>query len=238
MSEILINEEIKVMNNMVENITEKVYAGPWVEKDINFVMIDDRKINISISIDLPRVVVFEKFLTDEECDKLIELAKPRLSPSTTIETDGTIHQHPARTSKGMFFHRGQEELITKIENRIAKVVHWPVENGEGLQILHYQNGERYLPHNDYFEPNATSPSTHLVRSGNRVGTFLMYLSTPDHGGCTSFPESNIRVNCIKGNALFFSYHAANASTKTLHGGDPVLVGEKYVATKWLRQKSF
>lgn len=235
----MLGNKMSEIANLTNNAIASSHSyGPWVDPEINHVVINNRRINVAISIDVPRVVVFEKFLTDEECDTLIELASPQLSRSSTIETDGSIGYHPARTSKGMFFHRGANELVKDLENRIATVVNWPVENGEGIQILHYRNGERYLPHNDYFDPSATAPSTHLVRSGNRVGTFLMYLSTPDQGGCTSFPESNIKINSIKGNALFFSYHATNSSTKTLHGGDPVIIGEKYVATKWLRQKVF
>jgi prolyl 4-hydroxylase len=38
--------------------------------------------------------------------------------------------------------------------------------------------------------------------------------------------------------VFFSYHAPHVSTKTLHGGAPVLEGEKWVATKWLREREF
>jgi prolyl 4-hydroxylase len=43
---------------------------------------------------------------------------------------------------------------------------------------------------------------------------------------------------VRGNAVFFSYVRAHVSTKTLHGGAPVLAGEKWVATKWLREGEF
>ena len=48
----------------------------------------------------------------------------------------------------------------------------------------------------------------------------------------------LKVAAIKGNAVFFSYDRAHASTRTLHGGAPVLAGEKWVATKWLREREF
>jgi len=32
-------------------------------------------------------------------------------------------------------------VITRLEKRIAMVTHLPEENGEGLQILHYENGQ-------------------------------------------------------------------------------------------------
>jgi prolyl 4-hydroxylase len=43
---------------------------------------------------------------------------------------------------------------------------------------------------------------------------------------------------IKGNAVFFSYDRPHAVTRTLHGGAPVVEGEKWVATKWLREGVF
>ncbi len=43
---------------------------------------------------------------------------------------------------------------------------------------------------------------------------------------------------VRGNALFFSYDRAHPSTKTLHGGAPVTAGEKWVATKWMRERVF
>ena len=42
----------------------------------------------------------------------------------------------------------------------------------------------------------------------------------------------------RGNAVFFSYERAHPSTQTLHGGAPVIAGEKWIATKWLRERKF
>ena len=42
----------------------------------------------------------------------------------------------------------------------------------------------------------------------------------------------------RGNAVFFSYDRAHPVTRTLHGGAPVLAGEKWIATKWLRERRF
>lgn len=38
----------------------------------------------------------------------------------------------------MFLNRGEDEIVDRIEARIAKHTAIPKENGEGLQILHYQ----------------------------------------------------------------------------------------------------
>jgi prolyl 4-hydroxylase len=71
-----------------------------------------------------------------------------------------------------------------------------------------------------------------------VGTLVIYLNTPDQGGGTTFPDVGLEVGPIKGNAVFFSYDRPQAATRSLHGGAPVLAGEKWVATKWLRAGGF
>ncbi len=187
----------------------------------------------------PRVIVFGGLLSDEECAALMELARPRLARSETVDNGtGGSEVNEARTSDGMFFERGAAPLIQRIEQRIALLLRWPVDHGEGLQILRYRPGAEYRPHHDYFDPVHPGTATILKRGGQRVGTLVMYLNTPQGGGATIFPDVGLQVMPARGNAVFFSYDRAHVSTATLHGGTPVLAGEKWVATKWLRQGVF
>ena len=187
----------------------------------------------------PRVVVFGGLLSDEECIALMALAEPRLARSETVDNaTGGSEVNAARTSDGMFFERGEHALIRTLEQRIAELLQWPLENGEGLQILRYRPGAEYRPHHDYFDPVHSGTPRILERGGQRVGTLVMYLNTPDGGGATTFPDVGLEVAPVRGNAVFFSYDRAHPSTKTLHGGAPVTAGEKWVATKWLRQGVF
>ena len=45
-----------------------------------------------------------------------------------------------------------------------------IEHGEGLQILHYEVGQKYEPHYDYF-----SDEFNTQNGGQRIATVLMYL---------------------------------------------------------------
>jgi prolyl 4-hydroxylase len=78
----------------------------------------------------------------------------------------------------------------------------------------------------------------LKRGGQRVATIIMYLSEPEKGGGTTFPDVRLEVAPKRGNAVFFSYDCAHPSSKSLHGGAPVIAGEKWIATKWLREREF
>jgi len=199
----------------------------------------DRQVHIVQAMFNPRVIVFGSLLSDAECEQLIEQAKPRLARSLTVATKtGGEEVNADRTSNGMFFQRGESELIRRIEERIARLVQWPVENGEGLQVLHYTPGTEYKPHYDYFDPAEPGTPTILKRGGQRVATLVIYLGEPDKGGGTVFPDVHLEVAPKRGNAVFFSYERAHPTTRTLHGGAPVLAGEKWIATKWLRERRF
>ncbi len=199
----------------------------------------DRQVHVLQVVRDPHVVVFGNLLSDEECDALIELARPRLARSLTVATrTGGEELNADRTSNGMFFQRGETALVARIEARIARLVNWPLENGEGLQILQYRPGAEYKPHYDYFDPAEPGTPTILKRGGQRVGTLVMYLSEPEKGGGTTFPDIHLEVAPKRGNAVFFSYDRPHPSTRTLHGGAPVIAGEKWIATKWLRERRF
>ena len=199
----------------------------------------DRQVQVLATVQHPRVVVFGNLLSPEECEAIIDAARPRMARSETVsETSEGSEVNAARTSRGMFFERAESELIERVEARIARLLNWPVENGEGLQVLHYQPGAEYQPHYDYFDARHASTASILQRGGQRVGTLVMYLNSPRRGGATTFPDIKMAVQAIQGQAVFFSYAQPDPSTLTLHGGAPVLEGEKWVATKWLRAGRF
>ena len=218
-------------------------AVPVPEPDIDdaplYIDTRDRRVHVLQAMAHPRVVVFGNLLSDEECEALIALAQPRMARSLTVATQtGGEEVNKDRTSSGMFFQRGETALIATIEARIAELLRWPLENGEGLQVLHYQSGAEYKPHYDYFDPDAPGTPSILKRGGQRVGTLVMYLGEPEKGGGTVFPDVHLEVAPKRGNAVFFSYERPHPSTKTLHGGSPVRAGHKWIATKWLREHEF
>ncbi|HIV73003.1 MAG TPA: 2OG-Fe(II) oxygenase [Candidatus Aquabacterium excrementipullorum] len=199
----------------------------------------DRTVRVVLSMAHPRIVVFADLLSPDECESLMAQATTRLARSeTVVHATGGSEVNAARTSEGMFFSRGESELISRIEARLASLLNWPLENGEGLQVLRYAPGAEYKPHFDYFDPAQPGTAAVLRRGGQRVGTVVIYLNTPKEGGATVFPDAGLSVHPIAGHAVFFSYSQPVAATKTLHGGAPVIQGEKWVATKWLRQGRF
>ncbi|KAG8501566.1 hypothetical protein CXB51_003866 [Gossypium anomalum] len=202
----------------------------------------------------PRAFIYKGFLSSDECDHLITLAKDKLEKSMVADNEsGKSVESEVRTSSGMFLQKAQDEVVADIEARIAAWTFLPVENGESIQILHYEHGQKYEPHFDYFHDKANQQL-----GGHRIATVLMYLSDVESGGETVFPNAEGRLSQVqdeswsacakngfavkprKGDALlFFSLHPdATTDTASLHGSCPVIKGEKWSATKWIHVRSF
>lgn len=219
--------------------SERRLPAPALDDGAMSIDAGDRKVSVLVSLPDPQIVMFADFLSKNECDRLVETARPRMQRSLTTDMKtGHNKLDAVRTSRGMFFQRDENPLVRSIEARIAQLLSWPVENGEHLQVLHYRPGDRYEPHYDYFDPAAEGSAAVLARGGQRVATLLIYLREPERGGETTFPDLGLRFAAKRGCALFFSYDRPHPSTKTLHGGAPVIAGEKWVATKWLREGVF
>ncbi|WP_295855958.1 2OG-Fe(II) oxygenase [uncultured Xylophilus sp.] len=204
-----------------------------------YIDVGDRRVHVLQAMANPRIVVFGNLLSDAECDELIADAEPRMKRSLTVATKtGGEEVNADRTSDGMFFARGETPVVARLEERIARLVGWPLVNGEGLQVLHYRKGAEYKPHYDYFDPSEPGTPSILKRGGQRVATLVIYLNEPVRGGGTTFPDVHLEVAPKRGNAVFFSYERPHPSTRTLHGGAPVIEGDKWIATKWLREREF
>ena len=214
---------------------------PWPALAASCLSLDagDKQVSVATVMRAPDLLVFENFLSEAECLELIAAAAPRLERSQTVSLEsGGEEVNAARTSDGMFFTRAENAIVARIEARIARLLDWPVENGEGLQVLRYRPGAEYKPHYDYFDLAESSTRAILARGGQRVATFIMYLQAPVQGGATVFPDVRLQVVPQRGHAVFFSYSQAHPCSHSLHGGMPVLAGEKWIATKWLREKEF
>ena len=199
----------------------------------------NHRIDVVISLAKPRIIVFRNLLTDAECDDLVAASRPKLARSETVNrASGGTELNAARTSEGTYFFHDASPLLERINRRIAAVTRWPIENGEPLQILHYGVGAEYKPHYDYFSIEDSGTPSLLTHGGQRVATLIIYLNTPERGGATIFPDVELEVAPIRGSAVFFSYDHPGPGTRTLHGGTPVVAGEKWIATRWMRERVY
>lgn len=234
---------IQTITNYLENLEPKLNL-PKEYPDLklngsNYVAIEGRVCRVLFESKLPRIFMVDNFLSDEECNLLISLSEPTIKRSMVISRkEDKSELHDARTSSGTHLSALDHPFLKEFDDRVASLVNWPSSKQETTQILKYMPGEEYKPHNDYFDPNSASTENILLRGGQRLASMIIYLNNCAEGGGTIFPESGIEVKPKKGCAVFFSYPSTNSESKTLHGGSPVIQGEKWIAVKWFRESNF
>ncbi|WP_342512385.1 2OG-Fe(II) oxygenase [Sporosarcina sp. FSL K6-1522] len=192
-------------------------------------IVTDREIDIIMTKQDPLIVILGNVLSNEECEELIRLSKDKMQRS---KIGATREVNEIRTSSSMFFKDSEHGIVAKVEKRIASIMNIPIEHGEGLQILQYTPGQEYKAHHDFFK------STSKVANNNRISTLVMYLNDVEQGGETFFPKLELSVSPQKGTAVYFEYFYNDEilNDLTLHGGAPVIAGEKWVATQWMRKQ--
>ncbi|KAI4381241.1 hypothetical protein MLD38_007333 [Melastoma candidum] len=161
----------------------------------------------------PRALYFPNFATKKkQCESIIKIAKSGLKPSMLALRKGetTESTQGIRTSSGMFTSASEDKtgVLAFIEEKIARATSLPRSHGEAFNVLRYEVGQRYNSHYDAF-----SPSEYGLQKSQRVASFLLYLSDVEKGGETMFPFET-----------------------SLHGSCPVIRGQKWVATKWIRDQ--
>lgn len=192
-------------------------------------IITDREIDIVARLEEPLVVVLGNVLSAEECNELINLSTDKMKRS---KIGTTREENELRTSSSMFIEESENDIVARVETRISTIMNIPIAHGEGLQILRYTPGQQYKAHHDFFS------STNKVVNNNRISTLVMYLNDVEEGGETFFPQLNFSVSPKKGMAVYFEYFYNDQTLNdlTLHGGAPVITGEKWVATQWMRKQ--
>jgi prolyl 4-hydroxylase len=221
-------------------VPDYTYEAPRLPRGPRIVTFD-RTIDIVVRAERPVVAALAGVLTPEECGQLLEMARPRLEPSTVADArTGKDVVSTQRTSLGMFFRPGENDLVARLDRRMSEVPGLPVENGEGLQILYYGVGAEFPPHFDFLIPSNKPNQDSIARSGQRVSTLIAYLNDVEEGGETVFPSVPWTVFPKRGSAVYFEYcnSRGQVDPRTLHAGRPVLRGEKWIATKWMRERPF
>ncbi|XP_025069953.1 prolyl 4-hydroxylase subunit alpha-1 isoform X5 [Alligator sinensis] len=188
--------------------------------------------------DKPRIVRFLDIISDEEIATVKELAKPRLRRATISNPiTGVLETAHYRISKSAWLSGYESPVISRINTRIQDLTGLDVSTAEELQVANYGVGGQYEPHFDFGrkdEPDAFKE----LGTGNRIATWLFYMSDVSAGGATVFPEVGASVWPKKGTAVFWYnlFPSGEGDYSTRHAACPVLVGNKWVSNKWIHER--
>ena len=176
--------------------------------------------------------IVNNFLTESECEQLINDAHINYQPSLLVGDDNPI-LHSGRTSTSAELKPHDNELIQSIEQRIAEFADVDISQLEALQLIHYDDTQFIKPHYDYF----TVKKAKSV-ANQRHYTMLVYLNTvqSQYGGGTQFVRLNHTIQPVQGTAVLWRnvYNISTPDKLTLHQALPVYNTVKYVLSAWIK----
>lgn len=177
----------------------------------------------------------DNFLADDDCEAIVTLSKQHLRPST-ITTDADDKVRAFRTSSTCDLLSLSNQLAGKVSDHINQFFGFSRGTQEPIQAQHYQVGQEFKAHTDYFEPGTPEYSRYAAAMGQRTWTCMVYLNEVKAGGQTIFTKLGHSLTPKKGMAVIWNNLCADGSPNpnTLHHATPVEDGEKSVITKWFR----
>jgi prolyl 4-hydroxylase len=223
-----------------------------IKKDINInndIDIDiDKDINIDNDIDIDiinksiikkhgndnyYVLEIENILSNDECDRLIKYSKNKTLSDSVVFNNNYNTVNDTRISKTTWFELNENDVVSKCSNIAKKITKKNDNNLEKLQLVYYPVGGYFRPHHD-----ATKNSSIITDVTSREYTLLVYLNDVEEGGETVFPKLNLEVKPKKGKGILFRTLDENDKIipESLHGGNPVIKGEKWICNNWIHNK--
>lgn len=185
----------------------------------------------------PWLVIYHDIVSDEEMEVVKNHARPRLNRATVQNSvTGRLETATYRISKSAWLKGEDHHVFARINRRIETITNLTVSTAEELQIANYGIGGHYEPHFDYARKRERNAFEKIV--GNRIATFLVYMSDVPSGGATVFPYIGLKLFPKKGAAAFWYnlYRNGEGIFNTRHAACPVLVGNKWVMNKWIHER--
>ncbi|XP_002710242.2 prolyl 4-hydroxylase subunit alpha-2 isoform X5 [Oryctolagus cuniculus] len=208
--------------------------------------------------DSPHIVRYYDVMSDEEIERIKEIAKPKLARATVRDPKtGVLTVASYRVSKSSWLEEDDDPVVARINRRMQHITGLTVKTAELLQVANYGMGGQYEPHFDFsrrpFDSGLKTEGNRLATflnynnerdafkrlgTGNRVATFLNYMSDVEAGGATVFPDLGAAIWPKKGTAVFWYnlLRSGEGDYRTRHAACPVLVGCKWVSNKWFHER--
>jgi len=189
-----------------------------------------------VDTDKAEIFAFGDFLSPAECQRLIMMIDAVAQPSKLFDTD---YGAGFRTSySGNLDPR--DPFVAGISRRIDDLLGMKPEMGEAIQGQRYMPGQQFKPHNDWFYTSEDYWKAERKRGGQRSWTAMIFLNAVESGGETQFVNVGVNITPKPGVLLTWNNALPDGSPNedTLHAGNPVEAGIKYVVTKWYRTRKW
>lgn len=236
-----------MISNRLRNYTcddETMKTSPSVSTETFTINGKKYESDILLNLESAKIWLVHDLISPEECNILMEHGGPRLHRATVAAEDGTSVVSENRKAQQASYNIGHNspdnsDPLYPLYSRVLDITNsftgydLRPDGQEDFTIIQYNVEDQYTPHCD----GSCDATKHLP--GGRVATAILYCKNADRGGGTTFTKSDIFVKPTAGMAAFFSYKDLETGRMdegyTEHSGCPVLEGEKWITTVWMRE---
>lgn len=193
----------------------------------------------------PLINVYDNFITDEECEFIINSSKDNMVRANVSDKSIDISSYNGRTNSSHWINLDKYELMEQIAIRISKTIGLSnYRNFENFQVIHYFKNQEYKYHYDAYDKTEVEKyRQYCSERGNRLVTVLCYLNDVEKGGGTGFDSINDKSEQLivlpkKGRMVVFQNVNLDGSLnmKSRHAGLPIEEGEKWAFNLWVRER--
>ncbi|XP_052837781.1 prolyl 4-hydroxylase subunit alpha-1 isoform X1 [Drosophila gunungcola] len=176
----------------------------------------------------PLIWLYHDVIYDSEIAQLKNLTRDEMIQGITDN-----YTTPGKASR-LFHLKATDDDGGKLDkalvNRMADISGLDVGNTTSLARINYGLGGYFPEHSDYTD---LKMHPELIEEGDRLITFLFYMTDVPVGGATIFPEAEIAIQPKKGSALFWYnlHNNCEPNPLTRHAVCPMTVGSRWVLVK-------
>lgn len=183
-----------------------------------------------------QLYVANNFLSEDVCQALCDKIDSNPVPSPLYEKE---KYEGMRTSYTCFFE-ASDPVVTTVDSKIADLLGLDPMFGEPLQGQRYHVGQQFKEHCDFFFTDQPYWPEYEARGGQRTWTAMIFLNRPTQGGATAFRRLNLALEPFPGRLITWNNICEDGrpNPATVHEGQPVEAGVKYIVTKWYRERPY
>lgn len=193
----------------------------------------------------PRVALSRGFANREERAHLIAKVARSLTVAARYRKKSSANDDAETLmfdGEGHAFGALQSDAVVRaLEHRLREMTGWTPAAMEPCSIIRYRPGQQYQPHVDSFSAAQIQRNSEELgdHGGQRIATFLVYLTAPEAGGETVYEQAGLEVRGEAGmGVLHYNVTPDGApDPASLHSGKPVVSGEKWLWRSTLREHS-
>jgi len=178
-------------------------------------------------------VIYPDFITEDEAKYILQKAEYNYIDSIILG------RKPDGIRKSQTYWLDKDDPVARnIIEKVCNIGGHDIEQTDDIQVVKYEPNGYYNEHHDSCCDDHED-CIEFAKDGNRIVTMIIYLTDDFEGGATNFPMINKQYKPKKYSGLmFFPMNRAGdkCHENSLHAGMPVLSGEKYIATIWIREK--